>query len=136
MRESDAHTEHEWATIPPTSCLSRRAREHRPVGSSLRRESPAVLAPTQVDGMGDMLGDAIDLSLRAARGASSQGGRAEAVAHRAGAGTPIDVPVPSRALPLIARTLLLCRNLALAPSTGQVKPGWCRNTPLTSPVGR
>ncbi|CAN0253309.1 unnamed protein product, partial [Laminaria digitata] len=70
------------------------------VNASLRVEGQKAL--TQVDGVGDMLGNLLDVCLRA----TNEGG-----------GSSRDVaPFP----PVVARTLLLLRNLALAPSTGQV----------------
>lgn len=66
------------------------------------------LSAQQVGGAGNMLGDLLAVCLRTTPTATA----ISAARNR-------DVPLPAP-LPLVVRTLLLLRNLALAPSTGQV----------------
>lgn len=81
-----------------------------------------VVTREQVHGIGDMLGDAVDVCLRITEGLLQRSSR-DSNRPPQGAGTILIAPTQttkSAFISAVNRTLLLLRNLALAPSTGQV----------------
>lgn len=68
-----------------------------------------------------MLGDLLQLCLRATTGVEGFPGTDEALVSRGTETGRRDLPAPPPAA--IARAVLLVRNLALAPSTGEVSKG-------------
>lgn len=94
----------------------------------------------QVEGVGDLLGDLVDICIRATGSqqrrqqrttnnvgihpaSSSRVGSPPPQRSKDGTSSPVPLlgPTPAPTPPtVVARTLLLYRNLALAPSTGQV----------------